>query len=325
MNLNNEPLETAAKALRSKTRFLVVGHVNPDGDCLGCVCALGIALQRLGKSVVAVSPDGVPETYQFLPLSESVVQSVADGTPFDVAIIVDCEGLDRTGPVEQSIRSCDFLIEIDHHPGGGRESSVCLVNPSAAATGEILLQLFKVAGIRIDGDIATCLLVAIVTDTGSFRFSNVQSSTFRTAAELVEAGASPSEIARNVYETRSYSSTKLLGLALSTIRTTADGRIAWASISQQQMAESSASGAETEGIVNYVRAVRGTEVGLLFREATNNATHVSLRSRDGLDISQVARLFGGGGHSMAAGCTVERPLTDAEGLVLDAVRKWMGF
>jgi len=308
-----------------KTSFLIAGHVNPDGDCLGCMCALGIALERLGKRVTMVSPDGVPETYKFLPRSESIVPSVPEDAAFDVAIAVDCEGLDRTGLVEAAMRSCELLIEVDHHPGGRRESAICLVDPSAAATGEIVLRLFKTAGVKIDADIASCLLAAIVTDTGSFRFSNVRPSTFQAAAELTEAGASPSDTARHVYETRSYSSTKLLGLALSTLQTTADGRIAWASITREQMKESSACEAETEGIVNYVLAIQGAQVGLLFREGPENTTRVSLRSRDGLEVSRVARLFGGGGHAMAAGCTVERPLADAQDVVLSAVRKWMGF
>lgn len=325
MNLKSEALEAAANALKLNTSFLIAGHVNPDGDCLGCMCALGIALHRLGKKATMVSPDGVPEMYKFLPCSGSIIRGVPEGSAFDVAIAVDCEGLDRTGSVEDAMRCCERLIEIDHHPGDRKESAISLVDASAAATGEIVLPLFKAAGVRVDADIALCLLAAIVTDTGSFRFGNVRPSTFRAAAELIEAGASPSDIARHVYETRSYSSTKLLGLALSTLQTTADGRIAWASITRNQMTESSASEAETEGIVNYVVAIRGAQVGLLFREGPDNTTRVSLRSRDGLEISQVARLFGGGGHAMAAGCTVERPLADAEGVVLSAVRKWMGY
>ena len=316
-------LQEAVRVLKENQTFLVVGHVNPDGDCLGSMCALGLGLRQLGKSAFLVSPDGVPDLYKFLPGSDSITR-VVPARKFDAAIVVDCEGLDRLGSAAEALSACGLVVEIDHHPGGERGAGIQLVVPSAASSGEIMFELLREAGVRIEPPIAECLLTAIVTDTGSFRFSNVKPSTLRTAAGLLEAGASISKIAHKVYETRSFSSTKLLGIALSTLRSTANGRIAYASITQDQMASSQAAEAETEGIVNYVRSIRGAHVGLLFREGANGTTRVSLRSRDGVDISQVARLFGGGGHRTAAGCIVDRPLSEAIDLVVDAVRKWMG-
>ncbi|HUV03808.1 MAG TPA: bifunctional oligoribonuclease/PAP phosphatase NrnA [Armatimonadota bacterium] len=322
--MTKSDLQDAVSILRECSDFLIAGHVSPDGDCLGCMCALALALQGPGKSVVLVNPDGVPDLYRYLPGSDRVVREVPAGRRFDAAIVVDCEGLDRLGVVAEALPLCRRVLEIDHHPGGRPSSDVQLVDPSAASCGEIVVQLLNEAGIKIEHNVAECLLTAVVTDTGSFRFSSVKPSTLRAAATLIEAGASISKVARRVYETRSLSSVKLLGIALSTLRTTADGQIVYTSITRDQMALSSAADAETEGIVNYVRSVRGAQVGILFRECQDGNTKVSLRSRDGLDISQVARLFGGGGHRAAAGCTVERPLSDAVGLVVDAVQKWMG-
>ena len=317
-------LKNAVRILRECSNFLIAGHVSPDGDCLGCMCGLGLVLQGLGKSAVLVSPDGVPDLYRFLPGSDRVVSEVPADRRFDAAIVVDCEGLDRLGIVAEALPLCGRVLGIDHHSGGQPGLDLQLVDPSAASCSEIVVELLKEAGIKIEHNVAECLLTAVVTDTGSFRFSNVKPSTLRVAATLIEAGASVNRIARRIYETRSLSSIKLLGMALSAVHTTADGQIAYTSITRDQMALSSAADAETEGIVNYVRSVRGAQVGILFRECSDGSTKVSLRSRDGLEISQVARLFGGGGHRTAAGCTVKRPLSETIDLVLDTVRKWMG-
>jgi len=321
--MTKSDLKNAVRILRECSDFLIAGHVSPDGDCLGCMCGLGLVLQGLGKSVMLVNPDGVPDLYRFLPGSDHVVKEVPAGRRFGAAIVVDCEGLDRLGSVADALPLCERVLEIDHHPGGRAGSDVQLIDPSAASCGEIVIALLNEAGIGVEPSVAECLLTAVVTDTGSFRFSSVKPSTLKAAAALLEAGASISKVARRVYETRSLSSVKLLGMALSNVRTTADGRIAYASVTRDQMALSSAADAESEGIVNYVRSVRGAQVGILFRESRDGGTKVSLRARDGLDISQVARLFGGGGHRTAAGCTVERPLSEAVDLILDAVRKWM--
>ncbi|MDH7480949.1 MAG: bifunctional oligoribonuclease/PAP phosphatase NrnA [Armatimonadota bacterium] len=317
-------LQAVTEILKSKKSFLIGGHVSPDGDSLGCMCALGIALERMEKKVVLLSADGVPELYSFLPISNKVIKTAPVRSCFEVGIVIDCEDISRLGQVEEAFRSCETIIEIDHHPNLDRNGNLQLIWPSAAAAGEIVFELLKNMEVRIDADIATCLLTAIMTDTGSFRFSNVTPQTFRISAELLEKGASPSKIAHNVYENRSLSSTKLLGAVLSSLQTTDSGRIAWASITQEQLATIQASEAETEGVVNYIRSIRGAQVGVLFRECPDGSTRVSLRSRDGSDISQVARLFGGGGHRTAAGCTINHPLAHTQELVIDAVRKWMG-
>ena len=323
--MTKRKLREAASLVKESDSFVVAGHVNPDGDCLGCICALGLALSRLGKTVVTVSSDGVPELYGFLPGSENVLRQVPENRAFDVAIVIDCENFDRLGPMAEILPSCGRILEIDHHPGGERGSGLQLVDPSAASCGEIMFELFEEGGIGIDSEVAECLLTAIVTDTGCFKFGNVTPSTLRIAARLLESEGSIEKISHEVYETRSLSSAKLLGAALSTLRTTANGRIAYACITRDQMASAGAAEAETEGIVNYVRSVRGAEVGILFREAEDGATRISLRSREGLDVNEIARQFKGGGHKAAAGCTIERPLTEAIELLMNATRQCMGY
>ena len=322
--MNPSDLQKVARILRERDNFLLAGHINPDGDSLGCMCALLLFLQGLGKHVLALSPEGVPELYQFLPASNQISTNIPKEGRFDVAILIDCESLERLGSVKSLLDRCDCVINVDHHPIGERNSGCHLIDPSAASCGEIVLKLLAEAGARITPEIAECLLAAIVTDTGSFRFSNVTPATLRTAADLMELGASVSKIAKKVYETRSLTSTRLLGMALSGVQTAANGKIAYTCITREHMTSSKAEEAETEGIVNYVRAIKGAQVAILFREEADGTTRVSLRSRDGLDISQVAHLFGGGGHKTAAGCTIKAPLCEAVNLVVNTVQKWMG-
>ncbi|MBP6963305.1 MAG: bifunctional oligoribonuclease/PAP phosphatase NrnA [Armatimonadetes bacterium] len=325
MNQTSRKATAVAETISRNAGFLIAGHVKPDGDSLGCMCALGLGLRSLGKRVTMLSPEGVPGIYAFLPGTDGIVTSLPEGDASEVAVIVDCEGPDRLGDARDAVLRCSAVVRIDHHPGGDLDAPLSLVDTESASTAEVLLTVLRAVGVKTTPEIATCLLTAIVTDTGSFRFSNVRAATLRTAADLVEAGASLHEIAYHVYDTRTYSSVRLLGLVLSTVRTASDGRIAYARVTREHLAAAQAADADTEGIVNYVKGVLGADVGLLFREAPDNTIRVSLRCRDGLDVSRVARMFGGGGHTVAAGCTIETPLDEAERLVIGAVRACMGF
>ena len=316
-------VQEAAKLLRESNRILISGHINPDGDSLGSMCALGHVLRSLGKTVVSVSPDGVPDGYKFLPGSDRIVTQLPHDRQFDLCVMVDSENEGRLGDVAQVLKSCKKTLDIDHHPGGERTADVQVIDATSASSGEIVYEILMEMGVRIGPAVAECLLTAIVTDTGCFRFSNVKPTTLRTAASLIEKGASISKVVRRVYETRPLSSAKLLGAALSSLNTSENGRIAYASITQEQMAAAGADASEAEGIVNYVRSVRGARIGILFREEEGGTTRVSLRAGEGFDVAQVARLFGGGGHKTAAGCTIDRPVAEAVDLVIGAAQKWM--
>ncbi|MFA6666734.1 MAG: bifunctional oligoribonuclease/PAP phosphatase NrnA [Armatimonadota bacterium] len=317
--------QEAARFLIDNRSFLIAGHVNPDGDTLGGMCALALALKRMGKEVAAVCADEVPDSYRFLPGSEYIMRQIPKGAVYDAAIVVDCDGLGRAGELAQTLRKFNRMLEIDHHQGEGSGIGLTLIFSTAASCGEIIYNLMQQASIEIDSHIADCLLTAIITDTGSYRFTNVTPDTLRISADLVQAGGSPCKISQKVYDPRTLSATKLLGYALSSICTAADGRIAYTSVSKAQMADAGADESETEGIVNYVRSVKGAEIGVLFRESSDGGTRISLRSVAGVDISPIARMFGGGGHKVAAGCSLNLPLTDAIDKVLEALISWMGY
>jgi phosphoesterase RecJ-like protein len=319
--MSRSEMPEAVRILRESESFLIAGHTNPDGDCLGSMCALILALSSLGKSAFAVTLEGVPDLYRFLPGSERILTEVPAGRRFDAAIVLDSDRSSRIGPVSESLTSCDRLLVLDHHLGETWTEGVRILDPSVASCGELVFELLIAANVKVTSEIADCLFTSIMTDTGSFRHSNVKPQTLRNAAELVASGASPDKIARNVYESRSLAATRLLGIALSNIQTVDAGRIAYTTITMRDIVETGAVEADTEGIVSYVRSIRNSRIAIFFREVEEGA-RVSLRSTAGDDVSAIAREFGGGGHRAAAGCTVERPFDEVIGVVLEAVRRW---
>lgn len=315
-------LREAADLIRHNRKFLIACHVRPDGDTLGSALAVANALRQMDKDVTVLAVDGVPELYSFLPNSEEVVKETAD-RDFDVSIVVDCDGIERVGDAFEAVRSARYIIAIDHHAYSPPFGNLGLYDSSAAATAEIALDLIDRLGVMLDENMATCLMTGIVSDTGAFRFANVTPRTFLCAARLTSAGASPSAIAKLIYESRSPSSTKLLGMALAGLKMDDDGKLVWSTLSQDDFKKAGASDADTDGIINHITAIKGAEVALLFREAPDGATVVSLRSKGPMDARDIAKLYGGGGHAAAAGCTVQDSLIESERIVIEEVCKCM--
>ncbi len=317
----------AVEAIVSAQKIVLAGHVNPDGDTLGCVLALAHVLRSLGKDVTAISTDGVPDILKWLPESDLIVTGT-ERRDFDLAIVCDAGALERIGrSVMPAVEAAPHLIDIDHHVADGVFGDIRILDSTAAATAELVLPLIlrlsaKVGRELLDRAAAECLMTGLITDTGSFRFMNVTPNTFLMAARLQRLGASPAPIAELVFENRSYASVKLLGRALDSLQLTPDRRVAWAVVTAQDFAELDATDADTEGIVNHVRAVKDVSVGILFREVPGKNVRISLRAREGADVNRIANAFGGGGHRLAAGCSVEPPLKDAtEAVVAKTVRQ----
>jgi phosphoesterase RecJ-like protein len=311
------------EVINSSKKILVLAHVNPDGDSIGCMIALGSALNQLNKQVTLLSADKLPSLYSFMPGIENIVHYLKLGTKFDLCIVVDCDNLERVGSSYEHLQYCNEIIEIDHHLGTTRGDGANIIDTNAAATGEIIYKLLVEMNIDITTDIAESLMTAIITDTGSFRFTNVKPETLRIAADLLEAGASTGMISQKVYDTRTLPSLKLIGIALNNIKTISNGRIAYSFITKQDMVDTGAQDSDTDGIVNYTRSIKGVDIGLFFNETAAETTKISFRARDGYDVSKAAKLFGGGGHKAASGATVEKPLNEAMPMVLDKVTEWM--
>lgn len=310
----------AAEAIAKAQSIVLACHVNPDGDTLGSALALAHALKKMGKCFTVLSHDGVPEIYQWMPGTEWV-QRDTDERDFDLSIVCDTGTSERVGRAREAVESARLTLNIDHHVAEGEFGKIRVVNSKAAATGELVYGLLKSMGAEIDRKIAECLMCAIVTDTGSFRYMNVTPHTFKVAGDLMAYGAWPATISELVFENRSLASIKLLGRALDSLRVTGDGLIAWAHIRAKDYEDLGASDEDTEGIVGHVRAVKGSCVGILFREIPGKKVRISLRSREGYDVNAVAQVFGGGGHKLAAGCSIDPPLENAERMLLAEAAK----
>jgi phosphoesterase RecJ-like protein len=295
-------------------------HVNPDGDALGSLCALGSACETHGRQVVMLSPDGVPDHCAFIPGTDRILRTTP-ARDFDLGIGLDADGSDRLGSAQAIVLGAPVVIDIDHHVGADRYGQIRLIDPSAAATGELVYDLIRELGAEITPEIATALMAAIVTDTGGFRYPNATPRTLEIAAALVACGAHPAPIIEHVYGRRTFAATRLLGEALAAVQLGVGGRLAWAALDRAAFGRAGARDEETDGIVSELRAIDGVGVAILLREAANGEVRVSLRSRDGTDVAALASRFGGGGHRAAAGCTLPGPLPTAVQSVLAAAEE----
>lgn len=314
----NDSFREATRFVSEGDRFLVVSHVDPDGDAIGSTLAVGHLLHLLGKRAVMVNASPVPAKYGKLPGVEEIVklQELRDASPFDRVIAVDVADVERMGDCRSLITSDALLLNIDHHRTNNRFGTHHLINPDAAATAEILYDWIESMEIQWTKELATCVYTGLLTDTGGFRYSNTTPSVMKRAARLLEFGVDAPWIAEQVLETLTIGQLNLLRRGLSTLRLSEDGRIAWMWLTLQDFSESGAGEGDLDGIVNYARNVIGVEVGILFRQLKSGAVKVSLRSRRRVDVSEVAGFFGGGGHARAAGCTVAGTRDEVERRVL---------
>jgi len=312
--------DQAVAAIAAAHSIVLACHVNPDGDALGSMLGLAHAIDTAfpGKDLTLISHDGVPDIYEFLPGAGAVVSDTAR-RGFDLAIALDSGDLSRVGDsIVPAITSAHVQIDIDHHVGEGAFGDIQLLDDHAAASAEIVFDLVHALGVSLTPAIASCLFTGVITDTGSFRFMNVTPRTLRIAATLIEAGAAPAMIAEQVFDNRPFAATRLMGIALSSLSSTPDGRVVWAHVTKGAFDQTGAEDRDTEGFVGLVRAVRGVQVAILFREAVDGSVRVSLRSTEHVDVAKIANQFGGGGHRMAAGCTFVGPLVEAEHAIVAA-------
>jgi phosphoesterase RecJ-like protein len=308
----------AIRLIETSSGIYVATHIRPDGDALGSLLGLSLALEKAGLQVAALCADPVPSTYAFLPAVDWILSSPPDWQA-DVGIVVDCDGLARVGALEPALAGLPSLIDLDHHDTEQAFGQEQLIDPTAGASAEIVYDLLREMELPLDAEISTCLYAAVLTDTGRFCYGNTTARSLRIAAELVAGGADPHAIARKVYEERSMAATHLLGVALSRLAATTDGQVVSSVLRPADFAETGASSSDTDGIIAHLRAIGGPRVAILFVEPDHDAVRVSLRSDGSVDVSEIALEFGGGGHAMAAGCTVTGKAELVERRVLDAV------
>ncbi len=316
--MNTRARKRVIHLLQSSEDIYIGTHIRPDGDALGSLLGLTLALKKQGKRVAPLCADPPPENYLFLPGADRISSSPPTWKA-QLGLVVDCDGLTRLGSIQPIFDILPHLVDIDHHHTDHAFGEYRLVDSRAGATAEIICYLLKGMEVEVSPDIATCLYTAILTDTGRFCFGNTTSHSLRIAAEMVEAGANPHQIARRIYEKRSMEATHLLGLALSRLSSDLEGQVVSVMLTREDFEQTEAAPSDTEGIIDHLRAIGGPRVALLLVEPQNGGVRVSLRSDGSVDVSEIALSFGGGGHMMAAGCTVEGKAEEVRRRVLEAV------
>ena len=294
-------IQQIVKQIAENQSFLVVSHENPDGDAIGSTLALANALREMGKDVVAVNVDGVPQIMRFVPGCDLLVQSLPDDVSFDVAFVLDAGDLSRAGIAVRE--HCRTLINVDHHPHSDF-GDICFLDTSASATAVLIDRILNSCDYQISLDVAKCLYLGILSDTGSFRYSSANQEAFTVAGRLVGMGVDSWEIASCLYESLAPERMRLLGLVLPTLEISTSGCYASVAMTDEILKASGASEEHTDGFVNYPRAIQGVEVALFFRQVATDRYKISFRSRGKIDVGTMARELGGGGHHNAAGAQV---------------------
>lgn len=302
---------SATKTLKNASQILVVSHVNPDGDAIGSTLAVGLMAKSLGIPVTLVNESPVPEKLAFLPGADQIQLPSQVEERFSVIIAVDAADISRIGECQQLFADDPVIINIDHHPTNDHFGTINVVKAGAAATVEILYHWIKDLNLSISEQLANVLYAGLLTDTGGFRYSNTSSSVLRIAATLLEAGAASYELADRLLESISVRYLEQLKAALSTMQIVLDGKVAYITSEEE----------DNEGLVNFARNIEGVDVGILFRARDKHHIKVSMRSRNIIDVSQVALSLGGGGHARAAGCTVEGTIDEVIHNVLEKMKE----
>lgn len=302
--------------------FLILSHVDPDGDAIGSCLGLKGALVERGKRATVVSESPVPENLRFLPGAATVLSPAEAGGAFGAAFVLDCSSLDRVGAGAAALVTPGLPVAcIDHHAGGEGFGDPRLVNVGASATAELVYDLLDALGIPLTPEIAAPLYAGIASDTGAFRYLNTTPRALRIAARLVERGADAARTADALYAQKSAGSLRILGLALASLEARAGGKVAALTISHDMFERAQATTEDADGIVQYAKSLQGASVGILMQEVAPGEVRVSFRSDGTVDVNRIAGRFGGGGHRNAAGARIIGALPDVRASLLAALEQ----
>ena len=317
-------MDPIVQSIKSANRILVASHKDPDGDAVGSLLALGLAFIRLGKRTSLYNESAIPAVYQFLPGVGLIQRRIEGPDAYDAAVILDCGDLPRIGECWPTVSRVPVIINIDHHISNTGFGHFQLIDRQACATAEIVARLIRGLQITLDRDMATCIYTGILTDTGSFRFSNTNTAAFAISCEMTELGVDPYGVAQRVFGSYSLGRIKLLNLALNSIEISRNGKLSLMTVTRQMLAETQTQQEDVDGLINYARRIEAVRVAALIQEQPNGCIapdgrtrfHVSLRSDGTVDVAALAGTFGGGGHHSAAGFQIEATLPDIKSSLL---------
>ena len=309
-------MEQILQHIKASRRILVASHAEPDGDCLGSLIALGLALNKLDKTITLFNPSPIPAVYRFLPGVECIVTQIKEASAYDMAIILDCGDIARIGNINSIVDRIPIVVNIDHHVSNSGFGHLQLIDTDACATAEIVYRLINALEIPFDKAIATSIYLGILTDTGSFRFSNTNPAAFAISKAMTDIGVKPHAVAQRVFGTYSLGRIKLLNMALNSIEISDNGKLSLMTVSRSMLNATGTSTEDIDGLINYARRIEDVKVAALIHEIKNgagkfanmNRYHVSLRSDNTVDVAKIAGKFGGGGHTSAAGFQIESTL-----------------
>jgi len=319
----NKVIRRILEVVKNNRHFFITAHLRPDGDTIGSEIALAKWLKKMGKKVTVANVDPIPEIYHFLPGVSLIQRRKKISDNFEVTFILECSEPERVGEIMDFRKQSGLIINIDHHAHSESYGDINWFDPKASATAEQIYKLIKASKKNFTRDEAINLYVGLLTDTGKFQQHNTTPETLQIVAELLKYGIKPEEIHQKVYATKSLSSLKLLGLSLSNLKLTGQGKIAYQEITRK-MYRKTHHPEEDEEIINYPLSIPHVEVSILFREVFNkekNEVKVGFRSRNKIDVHEIAQHFGGGGHFSASGCTLEGNLNKVKKLVINYVCK----
>lgn len=313
------------KDLIDRTREVVIfGHKDADGDTLGCSLAFAEALHARGKRVHVVIPPPLPDQYAWMPGFDQIVDRPPPEADPKLVLFFDAGNMARSGSAVDEIRDHAVRVNVDHHSSNSRFGDINIIDPDAAAVGQMCLDLLTDFGWEITPSMATNLYTALMTDTGGFRHENTNARALEDGSRLAALGADPSRIATMVYKSRPLTTLRLSALSIASMKVEVDGRLAWAKVTRKMLKEAGAVMAEAEGIIDTVNSIAGLEVAILFKEVGSRLTKISVRTRGSVDAAALCARFGGGGHVRAAGAEIALPIYDATEQVLEAAHEALG-
>ena len=313
--------------LKNSNHIFLCSHINPDGDAIASLIAMGLSLVLWQKKTTLYNESPIPAVYRFLPSVKRIVRHIDRQAIYDTAIVLDCGDLHRVGKAASFVSRIPVVINIDHHVSNTSFGDFQLIDSSACASVEIIYRLLKQMELPISKDVATLIYTGILTDTGSFRFSNTNKSAFTICKEMIDIGVDPYYVARNVYETFSPGYIKLLHKALGSIKISKNGKLSMITLTREMLDETGAQPEEVNGLINYAKAINNVKIAVLIHGISNTRGeaqgrfHVSLRSDGTVDVAAFASSFGGGGHYSAAGFSIESSIVDLKNRIFNFAEK----
>lgn len=321
-----EAYREIGKVISENDSFVIMSHVRPDGDAIGSQIALGFSLMAMGKKVYLVNEEGVPESLEFMKGSEKLTEPPAEPLEVDVAIALDTATKPRLGEgALKAASKAKFWMNIDHHVSNPKYGDLNLIDSSKPATGQIIYELIKALDYPLPEETRDSIYVAVSTDTGSFQYSSTTAKTYEMGADLIRRGLDVGKINADTYDNHPYRRLELMRALLNTLELSDDGRLAHWELLDETRVRLNLQPDDSEGLIDMIRAIRGVIVAVFFEELPDEKIRVSMRSKiKEVNVCDVATVFGGGGHSMAAGIRMEGPMEEAKQKVLNEIGKVLG-